>query len=613
MPLAMRLVLVLSLVPAAAPAPDPVPAPVPVPVPDPVPVPAPVRLQHAPIAVAIVVDQLAAWVLRERMDRLPDDGGFARLRREGKYFQEMAFAHAITETAPGHASLFTGKTPREHGIVANDVLGLDGKKQPMVADSGESSKLVGLDGRAVDGQGSSVDILDAKSSLVAAVFRSRYPRGQGIIAALSLKDRGALFAAGETADYALWFEPKLHGEVDTQKELGGFVTSKRYEACLRKSGLAAFLGGYLSSDASDRRDGIARIEAQSWKGLDLAWLSANTGVPGASDYTGFVAAHSASQASKPGAAFRALPDSDRLLLEMALQVLKAESSDSPVFLSISLSANDYVGHLFGPDSWEAWDELRRLDAALAWFFKELDTFGPQAWSVVLSADHGVVPLEDSPKRPLCGQSPRAVLESSKPCSGASARGARMYTEEVRNAAEIATSKAGLHDVTGKRLDKIVAGVVYPYIYLTGAAKSAISADATARARLASRLDSELKGKFKSVHAIMDVVPFREADACPDERTDRLAALVCNSISPAPERGGDFYIVLKPGAFLDVELVKGTGVNHASPYGYDRFVPMFVRDARRPELAGQVEEKRTAFTQFRDELVRIILSTPSMAR
>jgi hypothetical protein len=298
---------------------------------------------------------------------------------------------------------------------------------------------------------------------------------------------------------------------------------------------------------------------------------------------------------------------------MALRVLKAESRDLPVFLSISLSANDTIGHLFGPDSWEAWDELRRLDGALAWFFAELDTFAPQAWSVVLSADHGVVPLEDSPKRPPCGQSPRVALESGKPCSGASARGARMDTEEVRNAAEIAANKAGLHDVTGKRLDKLIAGVVYPYIYLTGAAKSAISENATARARLASRLDNELKGKLKPVYAIMDVVPFRETDACPDERTDRLAALVCNSISPAPERGGDFYIVLKPGAFFDPDLVKGSGVGHGSPYGYDRFVPLFVRDARRPELAGQVEEKRAAFTQFHDELVRIILSAPSTAR
>jgi hypothetical protein len=75
--------------------------------------------QNSPVVVAIVVDQLASWVLRERLDALPTDGGFARLRREGRYFQEMAFEHAITETAPGHTSLFTGKVPRAHGVVAN--------------------------------------------------------------------------------------------------------------------------------------------------------------------------------------------------------------------------------------------------------------------------------------------------------------------------------------------------------------------------------------------------------------------------------------------------------------------------------------------------------------
>ena len=573
----------------------------------------PPRLRHAPIAVAIVVDQLAAWVLRERLDRLPPDGGFARLRREGKYFTEVAFAHAITETSPGHASLFTGKLPREHGVVANDVLGHDGKKQPIVADSDDASKPVGLDGRSLDGQGSSMDVLEAKSSLVEAVFRSRYPKGQGIIAALSLKDRGALFAAGESGDYALWFDPSLGGEAGVRKDRGGFVTSKRYQAALGKSGLAGFLATYLASDPDDRRDGLARIEEQAWTGLDLAWLRQNTGVPGDSDYTGFVGAHTASQAAKPGAAFRALPASDHLLITMALQILKAEPRGLPVFLTLSLSANDYIGHLFGPDSWEAWDELRRLDASLAWFFKELDAFGPQAWSVVLSADHGVVPLEDSPKRPACTANPRSALETGSPCSGVGARGVRMHAEELQREAENAATKAGLRDAKGGRLDKIIAGMVYPYIYLTDAAKTAIAHDAAARGRLASRLDNELRQKFKSVQAILDVVPFKDAADCPDERRDRLAALVCNSVSPSAEKGGDFYVVLKPGAFFDPDLIKGVGIDHGSPYGYDRFVPMFVRDPGRPELAGQVEDKRTPFTQFRDELVRIILSAPSLAR
>ncbi len=51
------------------------------------------------VVVAIVVDQLAAWVMAERARELPASGGFARLAREGLYAREMQFQHAVTETA----------------------------------------------------------------------------------------------------------------------------------------------------------------------------------------------------------------------------------------------------------------------------------------------------------------------------------------------------------------------------------------------------------------------------------------------------------------------------------------------------------------------------------
>lgn len=53
------------------------------------------------------------------------------------------------------------------------------------------------------------------------------------------------------------------------------------------------------------------------------------------------------------------------------------------------------------------------------------------------------------------------------------------------------------------------------------------------------------------------------------------------------------------------MVNGAGISHGSPYGYDRFVPLFVVDARKPEAAGKVETRRVLFTHFHDELVRIL--------
>jgi hypothetical protein len=81
---------------------------------------------------------------------------------------------------------------------------------------------------------------------------------------------------------------------------------------------------------------------------------------------------------------------DRFLPELG------RDRSTPRLLSISLSANDYVGHVFGVDSWEAWDQLRRLDAELARLFAELDAAeGPEGWALVLSADHGVPPTPEA--------------------------------------------------------------------------------------------------------------------------------------------------------------------------------------------------------------------------
>jgi predicted AlkP superfamily pyrophosphatase or phosphodiesterase len=76
---------------------------------------------HAPFAVAIVVDQLSAWVAASRWPALPETGGFARLRREGTWTKNMRYPYAVTDTAPGHAALHTGTVPAESGIVGNEL------------------------------------------------------------------------------------------------------------------------------------------------------------------------------------------------------------------------------------------------------------------------------------------------------------------------------------------------------------------------------------------------------------------------------------------------------------------------------------------------------------
>jgi Type I phosphodiesterase / nucleotide pyrophosphatase len=62
----------------------------------------------------------------------------------------------------------------------------------------------------------------------------------------------------------------------------------------------------------------------------------------------------------------------------------------------SLSATDYIGHAFGPESLEYQDNLIRLDCNLADFLAFLDkTIGKDRILVVLSADHGVADIPEN--------------------------------------------------------------------------------------------------------------------------------------------------------------------------------------------------------------------------
>src|SRR5207302_5298133 len=60
---------------------------------------------------------------------------------------------------------------------------------------------------------------------------------------------------------------------------------------------------------------------------------------------------------------------------------------------------DYVGHAYGPRSWEIQDILIRLDKDLGELFTHLDQkVGPGNYVVALSSDHGVVPVPEDMQR-----------------------------------------------------------------------------------------------------------------------------------------------------------------------------------------------------------------------
>jgi len=530
------------------------------------------------VVVAIVVDQLAAWVMAERAQELPANGGFARLTREGLYAREMEFQHAVTETAPGHAALFTGRVPRESGIYSNEIL-RPGESETVSILRDRATRLVAVDGEFAKGEGSSLAALHADVATVADLWRAVHP--EGLVFSFSLKDRGALFGGGRHPDLVLWLDTKS----------GRMVSSTAFAQAA--PAWAAQAGGGPA---------VAKLLQTPWtlEGDERAWVARHA-YPD-DDHAGestHVLGNRFPHAIGSAAALRATPSGDDLVLDVARAAVQdAAKSSRPVFLALSLSSNDYIGHLFGPQSWEAWDELLRLDRSLARFFAFLDdAVGANAYAVVLTGDHGINPLPEVTlrERDWCA-SPDPW---QRPCSP---------TRRVRAVAkeDSATSGQTVRDVLDRALtDQFgrpkpwVAGAAGPFVYLAEA--SLAPADWMRLVRVAQ----DVLGQRFGARGVLDLRQF--ARSCSPDGAD---ALLCRSIPV--DIAADLFVQLGQDDFFDADLDPGLGTNHGSPRRFDRSVPLYLRAPGRVP-AGTLVVEPLRFDAFTRTLASLLdLSRDSIA-
>ena len=314
----------------------------------------PAAPKRQPFVVAIVVDQLSAWVAQSRWPELPSEGGFARLRREGTWVKTMRYPYAVTDTAPGHTSLHTGKLPAESGIFGNEVPEANGQRVSILRDT--SVKPIAWDGvRSVPGSSPA----RLRADTVADRLRAANP--QALVVSISVKDRGAILPAGKHPTHALWFDSSLDS----------FVTSTAFATTFPS----------WAQGIGDTKSVVA-ARAKPWELTDAPWVKAHAAgpdeQPGEGDLEGLGTTFP--HVAKTPAGFRALPAGDETIVKLGLAAIAAEYDASrPTLLLLSMSASDVIGHVFGPDSWEAWDHLRKLDATLATLFDALELVPARRW------------------------------------------------------------------------------------------------------------------------------------------------------------------------------------------------------------------------------------------
>ncbi len=300
----------------------------------------PPRHSDAPTASALPAPSLIVLITIDQfrwdyLDRFGPQlrGGLARLASTGAWFTNAHHDHAITETAPGHATLLSGRFPRSTGIISNRV-GVEDDAAPLLGEpTGTGASPQRFQGTTL------VDWLRKKDSDTRTL-------------SVSMKDRAAILPVGRSRAEVYWYYPD-----------GTFTTSRYYRDTL--------------PDWVNRFN--ARRLPQSFAGKRWTLLLPDTAYKEPDSVSielggkNFVFPHVFDSAAV-ASLIRVSPWMDEITLDFALEGLSALSlgqSPRTDVLAISLSATDLIGHGFGPDSREMHDNVLRLDRNLGVFFDSL--------------------------------------------------------------------------------------------------------------------------------------------------------------------------------------------------------------------------------------------------
>lgn len=303
-------------------------------------------------------------------------GGFKTLTERGAVFNNALYRHASTETGPGHSVLLSGRHPSHSGIVANEWWDPYLRKAINVVDDPFSLP--------VGGEGRSASPVNALSFTVGDALKSTDAHSR--VVGVSLKDRSAILMGGRRADAAYWYETAG----------GRFITSTYY-AKEAPSWLTRFNALHLPDQYAGKKWTRLLPDEETYK----KYAGADA-IEGEWDRKDIVFPH-AIRGNPPERAFyddfRRTPFADELTLSFAFEAMKEHhlgEDEHTDILAIGFSATDVIGHTYGPESHEVMDQLLRLDLVLDKLFRKIDdTVGLANTVVVLSADHGSLPLVEN--------------------------------------------------------------------------------------------------------------------------------------------------------------------------------------------------------------------------
>lgn len=492
------------------------------------------------LVLQITVDQLRGDLPRRWLDRM-GEGGFKRLLGSGVVFDDAHHRHANTETIVGHATLSTGADPAVHGMVGNVwfdrgfervVYAVEDARHPLLSRDAGVDQETEIDPTQAtarsDGRSPNAILVSTIADEV-----TLHTRGKAKVFGVSVKDRGAIAMAGHSGK-AFWFS----------KKGGTFVTSRYYydaypdwvNAWNDRGPGKSYVGTSWSLSAARDTYEFADRDDQPWE-TDVAGF-------------GRTFPHAYGDGTSPyfSTLLTLSPAGDEIVAAFAKELIVREdigADDVVDYLSVSLSSTDYVGHMFGPSSLEAEDNMLRLDRTLADLLSFVDErIGLDNTLVVLSADHGGA--ESAPY----------LIEQGIP-AGIFSLPAVQRRQRIRRLVE----KFGLGE-------ELLSGYSHPYLSLNADAIREAGLDHDEVARVVADQVELLPGVMAAISSA-ELAEGRLQDT-------PLHRKILNNYSR--RRSGDIYVVFEPHwmiADFDGLIVAAT---HGSPWSYDTYVPVLFAGA-----------------------------------
>ncbi len=493
------------------------------------------------LIVVLVIDQFRGDYLNRYQDQFKGRG-FRLFMDKGAWFTDCYYDYANTKTAPGHATIGTGAYTDGHGIESNewwDAGRSDLHKVSSVED--ERYALVDVPAEAIPANqpGAAADALkyavgasprNLRSTTLGDELRLA-TNGKARVFGVSLKDRAAILTAGQAANGAFWLEDAS----------GQFTTSTYY-----MEHLPEWAAAFNKSGRRAQAEKEANVDESTTQFFELVGRT-----PAANSYE----------------------------LDFAKALIEGEKLGQNGVtdeVTISLSANDILGHQMGPDSEQLKDEILALDGQFDAFFNWLDkTVGLDNVWLALTADHGIAPIP---------------MESAKLGINSGMVNLTQLYDELEKRLNAKFSR-------GAKTEYLMAGPELPYLVLDRRAFAKVHVDEKAAEDAVAALLPEAVAAV-SPKAPETVPAEHRLEPAPQVVGTYTRLELKNGELPPTEFGrelghsysyhGNWYVMLVLGGYQLQDVRSWGGTTHFSPWNYDRHVPLAFYGA--PFKTGVYHEK-----------------------